>query len=202
MTSPMNHASSNPGNQRGVALVIGLIFLVGLTLIGLTSVGDNELQRRMSHGSSESNLAFQAAEAALGAGENWLGRQDVQPVPDCQSPCKDTASIWLGNPPIGEEPEVNITNLRTPAWWATEGRTFGRDYTSAGPVTIAGQSIPWASSDQPRYVIEQIKDPQGSLVAGLPQVTPDTWYYQVTARGRGNLPNQVSLVQSIFARTY
>ena len=58
--------------QRGVVLVTGLIFLVILTLLGVTAMQTTILEERMAGNLRDENLAFQAAEAALREGELFL----------------------------------------------------------------------------------------------------------------------------------
>ncbi|MEZ5665655.1 MAG: PilX N-terminal domain-containing pilus assembly protein [Burkholderiaceae bacterium] len=64
-------------------LVIGLIILVVLTLLGVQGMRTNVAQERMAGNMRERNLAFQAAEAALRAGEaqNPVGL-NFQPLPN------------------------------------------------------------------------------------------------------------------------
>ena len=62
-----------PAGQRGATLIIALIFLLLMTLIGVTSMQSTTLQERMAGNTRDRNLALQAAEAALRQGEIWLG---------------------------------------------------------------------------------------------------------------------------------
>ena len=58
-------ATSPVSRQRGAALFISLMFLILLTLIGLSAANVGILQERMAGNVRESNIAFQTAEAAL-----------------------------------------------------------------------------------------------------------------------------------------
>lgn len=70
---PATSAPHQPGrSQRGSALVISLVFLVVMTLIAVGAMRDTTLQERMAGNLRDRSLAFQAAEAALREGENWL----------------------------------------------------------------------------------------------------------------------------------
>jgi len=51
--------------QRGAALFISLMFLIILTLIGLSAANVGIMQERMAGNVQQSNLAFQRAEATL-----------------------------------------------------------------------------------------------------------------------------------------
>ncbi|MBK1647901.1 pilus assembly PilX family protein [Rhabdochromatium marinum] len=59
-------------HQQGMVLVIGLIFLLLMTVIGVTSIQTTTLDERMAGNLRDKNIAFQAAEAALREGEGWL----------------------------------------------------------------------------------------------------------------------------------
>ncbi len=67
----LNHAASFK-KQSGMVLIVSLVILVMLTLIGLTGTQVTTLEEKMAFNSREHNLAFQAAEAALRAGENQI----------------------------------------------------------------------------------------------------------------------------------
>lgn len=80
---------TGPQRQSGAVLIIGLILLVVLTLLGVQGMRTNVAQERMAGNMRERNLAFQAAEAALRAGERQnpvaagsVFTPDVTPLPD------------------------------------------------------------------------------------------------------------------------
>lgn len=56
----------------GVALPVALIFLLVLTVIGVSSLGTNVFEERMAANSLNREIAFQAAEAALREGERHI----------------------------------------------------------------------------------------------------------------------------------
>lgn len=58
--------------QQGMVLAIGLIFLVLLTLIGVSSIQTTTLDEKMAGNARDRNLAFQVAEATLRTGEAWI----------------------------------------------------------------------------------------------------------------------------------
>jgi type IV pilus assembly protein PilX len=55
--------------QTGSALIISLVFLLLLTVLGLSAMQSSTLQERMAGNAAEKNRAFQLAEAALRSGE-------------------------------------------------------------------------------------------------------------------------------------
>lgn len=60
--------------QRGVVLLVGLMILLILTVLGLTSSNVSMMQERMAGNVSESNVAFQRAENTLREVEQRLTR--------------------------------------------------------------------------------------------------------------------------------
>lgn len=69
MKTPTVHA---PRAERGVALITGLIFMVVLTLLVIASMRTTILEEKMAGNARDVNLAFQAAEAALRAGQQVM----------------------------------------------------------------------------------------------------------------------------------
>ncbi len=55
--------------QKGSVLVISLIMLIAMTLIGITAMRTSIMEEKMTSNMRETELAFQAAEAALRAAE-------------------------------------------------------------------------------------------------------------------------------------
>lgn len=56
--------------QKGATLIIALIMLLLLTIIGMASISDTNLQEKMAGNLRDKNIAFQAAESALRKGED------------------------------------------------------------------------------------------------------------------------------------
>jgi type IV pilus assembly protein PilX len=70
------HSCNNPALLRGIStyqsgavLIISLIMLLLLTIIGASSIQTTSLEEKMAGNLRNANLAFQAAESALRAGE-------------------------------------------------------------------------------------------------------------------------------------
>lgn len=57
--------SRSPGTQQGVVLVVGLMFLLLFTLLGVTAGSSTNLQERMAGNTRDRELAFESAECAL-----------------------------------------------------------------------------------------------------------------------------------------
>lgn len=87
---------STPTSQGGAALIISLIFLLLMTLIGVTSMQTTTLQERMAGNSRDRNLALQAAEAGLRQGELWLGTAANRNTADTAADLANPA-LWDGS---------------------------------------------------------------------------------------------------------
>lgn len=72
------HFLTHTQRQRGAVLIISLIFLLVLTLIGVSAMQGTTMQERMSANMQDRNVAFQASEAALRAGEDWLQQNEYK----------------------------------------------------------------------------------------------------------------------------
>lgn len=59
-------------DQSGAVLIIGLVFLVLLTIIGMTAMQVTTMQEKMAGNARDHDLAFQNAEAGLRNGEVYL----------------------------------------------------------------------------------------------------------------------------------
>jgi len=66
----MSFSPATSHAQRGMALLVSLVFLLLLTLIGISSMQNATLQEKMATSVTLRNQSFQIAEAALRIGES------------------------------------------------------------------------------------------------------------------------------------
>ena len=163
--------------QRGVVLVISLIMLLLMTLIGVTAMQTVTLDERMAGNSHQRNIAFQAAEAGLRAGEHDI--QDANLVLDGTAP--GVIDHWNNSTTL-------VTNWKDYNW-----DTASQAYSGTLDSSLAAQ---------PRYVVELIAvkpSMSGDLNAGGAPSTTESWY-RVTAlgTGHGSVADAVVLLQSIY----
>ncbi len=174
--------------QRGSALVMGLVFLVILTLLGLSASGSSIQQELMSRNLRDQSLALEAADAALRAGETWL-RTNGGPRPIALDPLTGSAFVK----PAGFCDAVNSNCPYV-------GTSFWNNPANAEPLGGArdGQNVlpTLAAGNQPRYVVEFLYDCR-VCVLGQPNQNPPR-YYRITARGTGLNANTTRVVQSIY----
>ncbi|MHC8341089.1 pilus assembly PilX family protein [Pseudomonas sp. HLT2-19-2] len=78
----MSISPETPHSQRGMALLVSLVFLLLLTLIGLSSMQNATLQEKMAASVTLRNQSFQGAESALRVGESAV-QLDTFSLPVC-----------------------------------------------------------------------------------------------------------------------
>lgn len=160
-------------SQRGITLVMGLLFLVVLTILGLAAMRGTILEERMAGNARDRNLAFQAAEAAIRAGERKI-RTDL---PAVFTP--------------GTKFTPRLDNGTHDDYWQNT-----HDWAAQSEQLPANEWKPEdaGTSEAPRYVIEEIPIPPDTVTFGA----VDQMTYRVTARGVGSNPNTVVILQAIF----
>ncbi len=166
--------------QSGMVIIVGLIFLMILTLIGISAMNSTALSEKLTQNLRDSTAAFEAAEASMGDGEAWLQAQVTSPlaVTACTaSPCNVWATDMLGT--VYQQPAT---------WWQANAKTFSG--------TLYGVAR------QPQYIIE--------FHSFVPyELSPDSlgkgqgyYYYRVNARGTGATSNAQVNLQSIYVTQY
>lgn len=89
--------SSMARAQQGVVLIVALIFLLLVTLIGVSSMQNATMQEKMAGSVSIKNQSFQAAEASLRLGENAVAATaytltKCTPAANCLPPPDSTSA--------------------------------------------------------------------------------------------------------------
>ena len=163
-------------------LFVGLMMLLIMSLIAVTSMQGSALEERMAGNSRDSLVALQAAEAALSAGETLLNTGALNLI-DFDT---DGSDGLYDN----TDPELwqNIN------WAASDSRMYsvGDGYTKPANVTT-----------EPRYVIQHISETQVApqlLIQGYGEGEADktVQLFRVTARGTGGSNNTEVVLQSIY----
>jgi type IV pilus assembly protein PilX len=157
--------------QSGAVLVISLIMLLLLMLIGASSMQTTSLEEKMAANLRDQNLAFQAAESALRAGEAFL---TLATLPSFTS----TGTGGLYN-----------EALSPPQQYA--------DWSNFNTITYSTATLINTVSP-PLYVIQRLKNiGSSSLDAGNYN---ESELYQITARGEGSTRNAVVVLQAMYKR--
>lgn len=170
-------------HQRGVTLVVALIFLAILALLGVTAAQVMNLQERMAGNTRNRDLAFQAAESALKqaeadvptyAGAVFAGYIDTpgsSGMYNYKLCLPNSQAFWGGSGTVKDCSGATVSAFN---WYAASA-------TKTPTVSLSG--LP----EQPKYVVEKMSD--------LPLGTKR---YRVTARAVGGDVNAVVILQAIY----
>lgn len=103
------HRRNLPSPQKGMVLVVSLIFLLLLTLLGVSAMQNATMQEKMSGSVMVRNQSFQLAEAALRLGESSIQVKDFV-LAKCTSPatCAPPAEA-TGYPKAGNNSSSGVT---------------------------------------------------------------------------------------------
>jgi len=167
-----------PHQQQGVVLMVALVFLVIITMLGLTAMRTNIIEERLAGNSRDWALAFQAAEAALRdaerdiqSGTRFVGETGFDA--NCTNGlCKTNTLIWDDLVTSGNSGWMTGASVGPSIAYGT--------YTNPTPATVANVAR------QPRYLIEVVTEKGSSLVQkGGYGNQGNQYVYRVTARGFG-----------------
>lgn len=175
--------------QRGISLVIVLIFLAILSILGVSGMQNATFASRIAGNEADRTLAFQAAEAALRDAENDIKGLNYLGV-NCSTYCR-ADPIYRGN---GFGYDCNLgrciqTVGASPVWetssvWDNASVTsvvYG-EYTRAGAAATDRPTMPVVAR-QPRYILEYFN--QGDYAV-----------YRVTAVGFGANDSTRAMLQA------
>jgi type IV pilus assembly protein PilX len=181
--------------QRGSALIISLVFLLLLTILGMGAMQSSTLQERMAGNTRDYNVAFQAAEAGLRAGEAELSAATAIPAYDGSS--------------AGHILPLTDVNTGNGGFWESY------DWLGAASLTTGskqvGSDLLLNSANNPRYVIEQFpvapceEDVTSDFSAGkagqrAAASASNCQIYRVTTRASSNTGDSVIILQSMYKR--
>lgn len=181
-----------PRRQGGAALAISLIFLLILTLLGITAMSGSTVQERLAGNQRDLELAFEAAEAALRDAETDLINRTAPPAP-VTAACTGAGScaVW----------ELNARDFTTESetWWQNNAQ----EYRTAGTANLKPSAGSSPLAEDPYYVIEErdfVRDTtQVPTTYGGPS---GRYFYRVTARAVGASDDAVSILSSTVLKRY
>jgi type IV pilus assembly protein PilX len=191
--------SHGPRRQRGAILIVALMFLVLLTIVGVSTISGTTLEEKMAGNMREQATAFQAAESALRDAEIDLetgiggtGNRDAALAATggintvfataCTASFTNGVCLQPASPPGTYQTDV----VTASGWdWTSTSKTvqYGA-YT--GATAFSGLFR------QPRYVIEYLAEKDDSSLGA------NTRYFRITARGWGADQNTTVTLQSVY----
>ncbi len=171
--------------QSGFALVASLIFMVILSLIAVGLSGTTSSEERMARNFRDQDTAFSAAEAALRDGELHLtGGWQYPYLPLSLVVFDETCTAGLCDSGV------------TQAWQPVDALDFfaasgvASNSVQLGTITTAA-NLP-GLANQPRYLIEKVKNQLGGLGKG------QSWAFRITAQARGRLSTTRVVLQEVY----
>lgn len=197
--------------QRGVVLVVALIFLVLLTIIAISASGRSLLQERMAGGLRNAQLAQMSAETALRGAEWTLWTSTVNS--GTQLNCG--TGLLSGNcyryDPASTLYAANgiVSNFRNSSGWVDTGAAIYKGPSGNTDYTASSNNNKLAKN--PVYIIEDLgvelpPNVTGSLhesgatgSGGTGYASTNRHIYRITARGAGANGNTVRVLESTFA---
>lgn len=213
------HPSSH--RQQGAVLFVALVFLVLITLLGLTASSTSILQERMTGGMRNDQMSLMAAETAARGAETWLW--NLASINSgincgfnggdhgfCYSP--QTADDGSGNTVFVSNPLVN--KFRTTPTWIANASSGGTNYSNGTNAALNSSALGTAALAQiPQYMLESLgqilppgvrtswvqlgavgRDPGASHCAGCQSL----FNFRITARATGGNSGAVSVVETTF----
>lgn len=161
--------------NQGAILIVALILLTILSIVGISANRDVILQERMAGNELDSNVALQAAEAALREGESRF------------EACAPAETDYYGS----TDGLYDISSNPAPDW------ETAADYGQGNTAWIE-ESLSNVSQD-PRYTIERLEPVPltGDQALKLGQTVQNAVLFKVVAQGFGTSTKTDAVIQSI-----
>lgn len=188
----MTYSQRDRCRQSGAVLIVGLIFLMVLSLLGVTILQSGMLEERMAGNMRDWNVAFQAAEAALRDAELDVRGGRINGAAGFVAGCNSAgASLGLCLPgtttPVWDPSVVDMSDSASTVRYVTYGaKTLATALTGV--------------ATQPRYIIEALPNRRGVSLSNdnSGQAKVGKYLYRITARGYGaDITSKVTL-QSVY----
>jgi len=178
-----------PKQQQGAVLVFCLVFLLVLTMMGVASMESSVLEERMAGNMQDYNAAFQAAEASLQVGENWLMSQFDWP-----------ATSNDGSTPVWVRDSMDPDTSDPLHWWQDSTRDTSSWWEDSAIEVSNVQGV----ASAPHYVLEEVSTITSGQSIGIGSGLQSRVrvFHRVTARGSGVGDAAVVQLQSTFVKTY
>lgn len=182
-----------PMRQRGAALAISLVFLLLLTIIGITATTSSSLEEKMSGNTRDLAASNMLAESGLRAANAWLITTATNGVrPDETTSTPGATEIWE----LGAAGGGDLAG-QTSSWWMTDGVEYGVAGTKE--FVSPDSSVFFQANEDPRYVIEGYGFLSDDIAAGS---TSGRDFYRNSSYGTGLTGNAQTLLQGTTFTRY
>lgn len=185
---------NDPQQETGMALIISLVFLVIVTLLGMTVMNVSTLQEKMAAGTRDKDMAFQAAEMALRKAEvdienNIVGSEGFT---DACASGKCTAMTGAATAMRWADPDACGTGVDI--WQCNKS-------TAVNLSSLAGDAL----DKSPRYFIEVVRRIRHGEELMLGNIGDGSIYdsvmvYRITAIGYGGSSESKVVLQSTYGK--
>ncbi len=185
MTIPAMHRylfQARRHREHGITLVVTLLFLLLLTILGVTAMNTSGLQEKMAGNLRDQDMALHAAESALRGGEDRLD------------------ALWIGGRPTSDT--TCSTGLCSPgsanplndSWW----NTYSSEYGGAGSqiAQMGGAAV------DPRYVLEESQRDESITMCTYGKCPPPTQFYKIISRASGTTTLSQVVLEETFRVRY
>ncbi|WP_461535492.1 pilus assembly PilX family protein [Spongorhabdus nitratireducens] len=186
-----SRATFSPRSSEGNVLIVSLVFLLVLTIAGLTSVSISSLEEKMAGNYRNYQLAFHAAEAALVEAEDYV-KDQVTDIGNFDANCSNGRCFGGNNiNDIGVCSAGSFEPWNDSDVWNSTGRTR--------QVTVDLGNV----SARARYIVEFIcyspRYPKGPVPSPL---KPNEWFHQfrITVLAEGGVPTAKVMLQSLYRK--
>lgn len=169
--------------ERGITLVVTLLFLLLLTILGITAMNTSGLQEKMAGNLRDQDTALQAAESALRTGEESMWTLWISGRPNSDLTCSTGIC------------SKDVADPLNDAWWGA----YSTEYGGAGSqiAQMGGAAV------DPRFVIEESDSVEPDQVIGTyGQSMQTTQYYKVISRASGTTTLSMVVVEETFRIRY
>lgn len=162
---------------------MGLIVLLVMSIMGVTGMNIASMEEKMAANARNRDLAFQAADSALRAGESCIMTQIEPPTSPETFSCNTLA------------PGKGYHDKNVPLTW--NPLTAGAVWNDPEETVQFTGSLAQIGT-RPSYVVERSEDCE---TTELPCPKSKTWQtYRITAHASGGTPDAVAIVQSTVRR--
>ena len=190
--------------QNGAVLIVSMLLLLVITVLALGATQSTRLQERMAGSQRNYDVAFQAAEAGLRAGERMIDSTSMltPPLP-CAAvtspPCKVYERGYLVTSTGGATYEDQA--FQSDPWWTARAQTYSASSTPLiGGTASDGGAL--ASTD-PEFYVEELEEVPDSLSTPPTGPPPSRIYYRIISRGKGGSgANAQVVLHSTYVRRF
>jgi Tfp pilus assembly protein PilX len=178
-------------NQRGIALLTGLLLMAAISLLALSATSGMLLQRSMTVNFQENAVALQNAGVASAYAAAWLFSR---PVNERESGCGDNCLLPMAIHDAGSLPAN--PEFESIQWWRINATPAGYN-----PQTAQTDPAPVAGEEPAFWLIEEIHFESTGDSRDEGRAESQAWY-RILSRGAGRNGRSVAVSETIVARPW